>query len=148
MKIHQYTSTDSLALILKNKTIKFSRLDGMDDIEEEALSSLGIRLGGFVFASCWTYGEKESIPLWKMYTPFSQGVRITMDSDMFESFPVSQEEVRTYHIACGNEENFSSIIPIAEMFTKDYTILNTFGNNKYFLTKLSMLKILDLFMIP
>ncbi len=135
MKIHQYTSIASLALILKNRTIKFSRLDGMDDIEEEALSSLGIRLGGFVFASCWTYGEKESIPLWKIYTPFLQGVRITMDNDMFKSFPVSQEEIRTYHIACGNEENFSSIIPIAEMFTKDYTILNTFWNNQYFFNK-------------
>ena len=33
MIIHQYTSIDSLALILKNKTIRFKRLDKMDDIE-------------------------------------------------------------------------------------------------------------------
>lgn len=45
MKIHQYTSIDSLALILKNKTIRFKRLDKMDDIEEAALSNAGIHLG-------------------------------------------------------------------------------------------------------
>ena len=54
MKIHQYTSIDSLALILKNKTIRFKRLDKMDDIEEAALSNAGIHLGGFMFVSCWT----------------------------------------------------------------------------------------------
>ena len=46
MIIHQYTSIDSLALILKNKTIRFKRLDKMDDIEEAALSNAGIHLGG------------------------------------------------------------------------------------------------------
>lgn len=136
MKIHQYTSVYSLALILKNKTIKFSRLDNMDDIEEEAMSSLGVRLGGFMFVSCWTYSEKESIPLWKMYTPSSGGVRITLQKDMFKSFKISKEDIETYHILNESGAEFSSFIPLSEMFTTDYTILNTFWNDQFFFKKL------------
>ena len=84
MIIHQYTSIDSLALILKNKTIRFKRLDKMDDIEEAALSNAGIHLGGFMFVSCWTFNEIESIPLWRMYTPTTKGVRISLDKNMFK----------------------------------------------------------------
>ena len=90
MIIHQYTSIDSLALILKNKTIRFKRLDKMDDIEEAALSNVGIHLGGFMFVSCWTFNEIESIPLWKMYTPATKGVRISLDKNMFKKHIVTK----------------------------------------------------------
>ena len=131
MKIHQYTSIDSLALILKNKTIRFKRLDKMDDIEEAALSNAGIHLGGFMFVSCWTYNENESIPLWRMYTPTTKGVRISLDKDMFKKHIVTKEELEKYHIQT-NEQNISSIIPLTKMFTTQYTILNTFWNENFF----------------
>ena len=127
MIIHQYTSIDSLALILKNKTIRFKRLDKMDDIEEAALSNAGIHLGGFMFVSCWTFNEIESIPLWRMYTPTTKGVRISLDKNMFKKHIVTKEDSEKYHIQT-NEESFSSIIPVAKMFTPQYTILNTFWN--------------------
>ena len=135
MKIHQYTSIDSLALILKNKTIRFKRLDKMDDIEEAALSNAGIHLGGFMFVSCWTYNENESIPLWRMYTPTTRGVRISLDKDMFKKHIVTKEELEKYHIQT-NEQNFSSIIPLTKMFTTQYTILNTFWNENFFYQKI------------
>ena len=36
MKIYHYTNIEALALILKNQTIRFNRLDKVDDIEEDA----------------------------------------------------------------------------------------------------------------
>lgn len=135
MIIHQYTSIDSLALILKNKTIRFKRLDKMDDIEEAALSNAGIHLGGFMFVSCWTFNEIESIPLWRMYTPTTKGVRISLDKNMFKKHIVTKEDSEKYHIQT-NEESFSSIIPVAKMFTPQYTILNTFWNENFFYKKI------------
>ena len=132
MKIHQYTSIDSLALILKNKTIRFNRLDNMDDVEEEAKSSLGIRLGGFMFASCWTYSSKESIPLWKMYTPSSRGVRITLDKNMFKKYLISEEDTTSSSMLINKELKVESIIPLSKMYTDNYTILNTFWNEDFF----------------
>lgn len=85
MKIHHYTTIDNLALILKNKTIRFSRLDGLDDLEEN-ISSDNIKVGCYAFASCWTEDSEESIPLWKMYTNNGIGVRISIDKDMFYEY--------------------------------------------------------------
>ncbi len=34
MKVYHYTSIETLALILKNKSIRFNRLDCVDDLEE------------------------------------------------------------------------------------------------------------------
>jgi hypothetical protein len=33
-KIYHYTSTEALALILKTKKLRFTRLDGVDDLKE------------------------------------------------------------------------------------------------------------------
>ena len=43
MKIHHYTNLESLAMILKNRTIRFNRLDKVDDLEEGNAESLGVR---------------------------------------------------------------------------------------------------------
>ena len=83
MKIYHYTNLDSLALILRNKTLLFNRLDCVDDIEEGSVVSSGIAIGKYVFVSCWTESAEESIPLWKMYACDKMGVRIGLDKDMF-----------------------------------------------------------------
>ena len=83
MKLYHYTSIENLALILKNKTIRFNRLDRVDDIEESSIYEKTVPMGKYTFVSCWTDNEEESIPLWKMYTPQMKGVRIAMDYDMF-----------------------------------------------------------------
>lgn len=96
MKIHHYTSIETLALILKYKTIRFNRLDRVDDMEESMYGSgpTKIKLGQYVFVSCWTKDDLENISLWKMYTNF-KGVRITMDEDMFVSYKVN-ETLKSY----------------------------------------------------
>lgn len=86
MKLYHYTTIDKLALILKNKTIRFNRLDRVDDIEEGAISPAGVRMGQYTFVSCWTKENEESIPLWKMYTANGKGVRIGLEYDMFKAY--------------------------------------------------------------
>lgn len=85
MKIHHYTTIETLALILKNKTIRFNRLDKVDDLEENAISN-GVKIGQYSFVSCWTDDESESIPLWKLYTGSGIGVRISLDHEMFKVY--------------------------------------------------------------
>lgn len=54
MRIYHYTNIDTLALILKNRTIRFNRLDNVDDLEEGKAESLGIKFCKYIFVSCWT----------------------------------------------------------------------------------------------
>ena len=39
MKLYHYTSLATLALILKNRTIMFNRLDKVDDVEEGTINT-------------------------------------------------------------------------------------------------------------
>ncbi|WP_158712821.1 hypothetical protein [Parabacteroides pacaensis] len=89
MKIYHYTNLESLAMILKNRTIRFNRLDKVDDLEEGSAESLGIRFCRYVFVSCWTENSEESIPLWKMYGGDSGGIRISMEQEMFQEYFIS-----------------------------------------------------------
>lgn len=73
--LYHYTSIDNLALILKNRTIRLNSLTNMDD-KQEAKTKEGQLFGKSVFISSWTDDESESIPMWKMYTSPSAGVRI------------------------------------------------------------------------
>lgn len=86
MKVYHYTTIEALALILKNRTLLFNRLDCVDDIEEGSVVSSGIAVGKYVFVSCWTESVEESIPLWKMYAGDKMGVRIGLDKDMFKKY--------------------------------------------------------------
>ena len=75
--IHHYTNIDVLALILKYRTLRFTRLDQVDDPEESNFVSNGVNLGPYTFVSCWTEMKEESIPMWKMYTKDKWGVRLS-----------------------------------------------------------------------
>lgn len=48
MKIYHYTNIEALALILKNQTIRFNRLDKVDDIEEGNAESWGVKFCKYV----------------------------------------------------------------------------------------------------
>ena len=60
MKIYHYTNIEALALILKNQTIRFNRLDKVDDIEEGNAESWGVKFCKYVFVSCWTDKKEEN----------------------------------------------------------------------------------------
>jgi len=119
MRIYHYTNLESLALILKNKTIRFNRLDKVDDFEEGNAESLGVRFCKYVFASCWTEDPEESIPLWKMYGGDFGGLRVSMEYDMFQEYLVSDLDF-------GGQKSQGYIItkiPAKDMASPDFFIM-------------------------
>lgn len=80
--LYQYTSIETLALILKNKKIRFNSLKNVDDLEE--VQSKDVKdYGKFTFVCCWTNDEKENIALWNMYAGKMKGVRIKLPAHCF-----------------------------------------------------------------
>lgn len=134
MKLYHYTTTESLALILKNKSLLFNRLDCVDDIEEGSVMSCGIMVGRYVFVSCWTESAEESIPLWKMYGGGDKmGVRIGLEKEMF----------RRYHIVnpkIGNQQWYGEMdlpLSLEELNAPDYFVLPIFQMDEdYFYRKI------------
>lgn len=85
--IYHYTNLEVLAMILKNRTLRFTRLDQVDDPEESNFVSNGVNLGPYTFVSCWTECKEESIPMWKMYTKGEWGVRMSLERDgLFQTY--------------------------------------------------------------
>jgi hypothetical protein len=78
--LHHYTSINTLALILANRKIRFSRLDKVDDLTETTF--LPKRFNTYYFVSCWTKSESENISLWHMYTQM-KGVKISFPHTPF-----------------------------------------------------------------
>ena len=95
MKLFHYTTIDTLALILNNRSIKFNRLDQLDDKTEcEAFSDFNpLR---YIFSSSFTDDPNENIALWKMYADMERGVRLEFESStMFspKSTPLSKHSI-------------------------------------------------------
>lgn len=85
--LYHYTSTETLFAILETSSIRFSRLDLVNDPYEGLCKLSGQKTKEFatsLFCSCWTESAEESIALWKIYTECS-GVRIMADSGLFGS---------------------------------------------------------------
>ena len=116
--LYHYTTIDTLALILKNKTIRFNSLMNVDDLEEGKSEDLE-RAGAYCFISCWTNDSKESIPLWHMYTNEMKGVRIKMPSDMFEKYDVTGPYVA---------ESFKSYFKYEDIFRNNGIVQPGWGN--------------------
>lgn len=87
--IYHYTSIESLALVLKTRKLRFTRLDGVDDVRE-AQAHAGVNFGKFFFffVSCWTQQSEESIPRWSMYSRDMQGVRLQLPAFPFTNDPL------------------------------------------------------------
>lgn len=68
MKIYHYTSLENLALILKHKTIRFNRLDRMEDPCENMNEGLAILakalLNKYVPNAKLIFSELGENPLW------------------------------------------------------------------------------------
>ena len=84
MKIYHYTSIENLALILKHKTIRFNRLDHMEDPCEKVFLMNQLDWSPYTYVSCWTENPEETLPLWHMYTNGGKGVRIGIEKDFID----------------------------------------------------------------
>lgn len=117
--LHHYTTVNTLALILRHQTLRFTRLDQFDDITEGR--SLGpYPFGARMYASCWSAAEEESIPQWAMYGDSMRGVRLSLHPDPFSWYPID----------IGWHENFQFIdleapFKIEEMFGAGITLMPT-----------------------
>lgn len=105
-KMYHYTTLDTLALILENKTIRFKNLSRQDDPLEKYVKSMDTQnhrwditrqnYGSYCFVSCWTAEKIESIAMWEMYGDKKQGVRIALPEKMFdESYDINQKGVKS-----------------------------------------------------
>lgn len=126
--IHHYTDINKLALILKNKCIRFNRLDRVDDMSE-AQATNKFNLAQYLFVSCWTDDAEESIPLWHMYSKNMTGVRISLPKeDIFNYQPLRAPQ--NWNIT--QQGILYSPIPFNKMFTDDYFITPNFLDKKQF----------------
>lgn len=127
--LYHYTSLDTLALILTNKSICFNTLLNVDDIDEAETSDLG-QFGKYVYVSCWTDEAAESIAMWQLYTPNMHGVRIQLPVYPFKKHHYKagelhfKEDTSSYiNIEKLYEENKASIAPgLPKLLPITYTI--------------------------
>ncbi len=126
--LYHYTSIDTLEKILENKSICFSNLGIVDDLDEVETSDID-KFGRFCYVSCWTREEKESIPMWNMYTPGMQGVRIRLKEFPFKRYVFepgtcsNTERIETYiNLEERNKGNLPHILAVyPQLIEVDYT---------------------------
>lgn len=126
--IFHYTSIETLALILKNRSIRLNRLDKLNDLTEP-FSTEG-PLGKYIFVTCWTSQQDEKIPLWVMYGHGLRGVRIGLPTDFMKLHDVREA---IYHAGQFTETGgtFSAIVPENVLRESNYLISN-FRENTFF----------------
>ena len=90
-KLFHFTTINNLALILKSKTIRFGRLDKVND-PTEGQSEDFPSLASYMFVSSWTENSEENLAYWNMYTPNMRGVRIEMPLPFFKSYKIGNQE--------------------------------------------------------
>jgi len=101
--LFHYTSIANLCLILKNKSIRFQRLDKVNDPEEAKIKSFP-DARHFIYVSCWTNetNDEESIPLWNMHSSDMKGVRIRLPINMFKGRNKPDKTTTNYPIIFTN----------------------------------------------
>ncbi len=128
--LYHYTSIENLALILKNRTIRLNPLDTMDDLQEAKTADIK-NFGQFIFVSSWTSDEQESIPMWKMYTNPSSGVRIKLPSNPFKWYRTSGNKIpcpeyTMLYDSVINDNSFNTFLDLAELKNINVICLQAF----------------------
>lgn len=91
--LYHYTSIETLALILKNRSIRFNSLDRMDDLQEKEANDIR-NIGQFIYVSAWTSDQMESIPMWNMYASLNAGIRIQLQCNPFYIFNNTAQDLQ------------------------------------------------------
>lgn len=125
--LYHYCSIETLELILKNKTFRFSSLGIVDDMEE-ALTSDFDDIGRICFVSCWTDLTQESVEMWRTYTGGNNGVRIGISLNLFnldlneEGVPLPARELMEDNDVFLSPPYLPELIPVT--YTKDDYLIN------------------------
>ena len=127
-RIFHYTSVESLAMILSTRKLRFSRLDGVDDMRE-AQTHAGVNFGKYFFVSCWTQQAEENIPQWSMYSHEMRGVRIELADYPFHEVPLRP---KTKWPGIQWSEDLLSPIPFENLWGPTYFIAPMFLKKEHF----------------
>ncbi len=84
-KLFHYTKLETLKLILESRKLRFTSLLNVDDQEEKWTNDM-YDYAKHIFVCCFTDDEKESIPIWNMYSENGKGVRLEFEGEVFEKF--------------------------------------------------------------
>lgn len=121
--LYHYTNIETLALILKHRTIRFNSLDKMDDLQEQQTADIK-NIGQFCYISSWTDDCTESIPMWNMYASLNLGVRIRLRKNPFKVYDNTADTLsKVVNVPITDNSNgkpLQSIIPLTEMFAKGF----------------------------
>jgi hypothetical protein len=132
--VWHYTSIDTLGLIVQNQTIRFNRLDKVDDASE-GLSFERLRLEKFFLVSSWTHQRDERIHQWDRYGDRGAGVRLCFPRRMFEYkplYPPPELEMTVQGVT-------ESPLPFRQVFGPDYLVLPTFLKDEHFARRVEYL---------
>lgn len=116
--LYHYTSLETLALILENRTLCLNNLACVDDMDEAETADMGC-FGRFVNVSCWTSDKEESIPLWKMYTPDMHGVRIKLPPFPFKKYTYHKGE----YLFSDSEDDVETYINVEKVFNDNRALI-------------------------
>ncbi|SFG07241.1 Protein of unknown function [Lachnospiraceae bacterium C7] len=105
--IYHHTNLEALIYILRDKCLKFNRMDFVNDIQENEFFK-NDDVAKLVYVSCFSYGE-ESIPMWNIYTTHSEGVRVGLkiEDGTFESLFDNSKIIKTSKDNCTLKFAFS-----------------------------------------
>lgn len=134
--LYHYTNIDSLALILKNQTIRFNPLNKMDDMLDGQSNDV-INAKKLCYISSWTSNKEEDIGLWKTYTSLNCGVRIGLCKSPFRTYTYNNCDLKNYDeskiaylkrmLQISNSENLRLYVPFNKLFSENYFIANYNG---------------------
>ena len=117
--LFHYTNLDTFRLILQNKTIKFSPLDKLDDLDEgKTVDAIPIRRCQYI--SCWTDKEEESIPMWREYASVDKGVKIKMKKYPFKRYPIQEGSMKE-----------KLLMPSSKFKELPYSLVNLMTENNF-----------------
>ena len=138
--LYHYTSVESLALILRNKSFRLSPLSTLDDLQEERVKDQQ-RFGDYIFVSSWTEDEEESIPMWNMYSNMSSGIRIKMKKNPFKIYTIDptflSQEFQNIKIFKNGSNGYDMTFPAKDPvgYTTNLLIKNLIISPKDFFTE-------------
>ena len=119
--LYHYTGINNLALLLKTRQVRLASLNDLDDISEGGTKDMGNDFAGkYVFVSCWTDIEEESLPFWNMYTTDMAGVRIGLPCPYLKTY--DEEPISKPGFKYGGGKSY---IPLSKRHGQDYLVLDT-----------------------
>lgn len=128
--LFHYTSLQSLALILSNRTIRFTRLDKLDDPQEQRTADV-VNLAKMRFVSSWTSSFSESIPMWREYAGLEDGVRIELPVNPFGKYEWGPLDAkRVTGVAGVNVGAQGALVPFEELWNGEFFIFEMVTGGK------------------